>query len=73
MMRWAPSGLSLAARVLREIHMRGLLLILILLATLALGGCEVIGDIFQAGVWVGVVLVVLILAGIGFVASKLRG
>ncbi len=52
--------------------MRGLVLLLIVLSTLILGGCEVIGDIFQAGVWVGVILVVLILAGVAFLASKLR-
>ena len=52
--------------------MRALLLILVLLSTLSLGGCDVIGDIFQAGVVVGVVLVVLILAGAGFLFRKLR-
>lgn len=52
--------------------MRALFLILILLATLTMAGCEVIGNIFQAGIWVGVVLVVLILAGVAFLASKLR-
>ena len=52
--------------------MRGLLLILVLLATLTMAGCEVIGNIFQAGIWVGVILVVLILAGVGFLVSKMR-
>ena len=53
--------------------MQILLLLLVLLSTVALGGCEVIGDIFQAGVWVGVILVVLLLAAVGFVVGKLRG
>jgi hypothetical protein len=53
--------------------MQVLLLVLILLSTLVLGGCELIGDIFQAGVWVGVILVVLLLAGVGFLVAKLRG
>jgi hypothetical protein len=39
--------------------------------TFALAGCELIGDIFQAGVWTGVILVVAVLAVIGFVAAKL--
>lgn len=52
--------------------MRGLLLILVCLATLTMAGCEVIGNIFQAGIWVGVILVVLILAGVGFLVSKMR-
>ena len=35
------------------------LFVLLLLSPVALTGCEVIGDIFKAGVWVGVVLVML--------------
>ena len=31
---------------------------LLLLFSLTLAGCEIIGDIFKAGVWVGVLLVV---------------
>jgi uncharacterized membrane protein YkvI len=30
-------------------------------ASLFLSGCELIGDIFQAGVWVGVILVLAII------------
>ena len=47
------------------------LLLLILLGVTA-AGCQVIGDIFQAGMWVGVIGVVLVIAIIGFVVSKLR-
>jgi hypothetical protein len=53
--------------------MQVLLLVIMLLSTLALGGCEVIGDIFQAGMWVGVIGVVLVLAVVGFLVAKLRG
>ena len=35
-------------------------------------GCQVVGDIFQAGMWVGVIVVVLVLGGIAFLASKFR-
>ncbi len=52
--------------------MRTLLFVLLLLSTTTLAGCEVIGNIFQAGMWVGVILVVLILAGVAFIAGKLR-
>lgn len=52
--------------------MRTLLFVLLLLSTMTLAGCEVIGNIFQAGMWVGVILVVLILAGVAFIAAKLR-
>ena len=51
--------------------MRALLLILVLLSTLTLGGCEVIGDIFQAGMAVGVIMVVLIVAVIVFLVRKI--
>jgi hypothetical protein len=53
--------------------MRWLLLTLIVLSALTFGGCEVIGGIFKAGVWVGVIAVVLVVAIIGFLATKLRG
>jgi hypothetical protein len=53
--------------------MRWLLVVLVLLSTLTLGGCEVIGDIFKAGFWVGAVAVIVIVAGIGFLFAKMRG
>jgi hypothetical protein len=34
-------------------------------------GCEVIGGIFEAGLWVGVLLVVLVIAIIFWVVKKL--
>jgi hypothetical protein len=37
------------------------LFVLLLLSTVSLTGCEVIGDIFKAGVWVGVLLVILVI------------
>ena len=45
------------------------LFLLLLLSAVALTGCEMIGDIFQAGVWTGVLLVILI---IGIVVWFLR-
>ncbi len=39
----------------------------------AMSSCEVIGDIFKAGVWVGIVIVVAIIAVIIFIVSKLGG
>ena len=53
--------------------MRTLLLILMLLSTLTLGGCELVGDIFQAGMAVGIVLVVLVVGGVVFLLRKLMG
>jgi hypothetical protein len=52
--------------------MRALFLILMLLSTLTLGGCEVVGGIFKAGVYTGVIVVVLILVGVGVLWRKMR-
>jgi hypothetical protein len=38
----------------------------------ALTGCELIGDIFKAGMWVGVIIVVVVIALVLWGVSKLR-
>ena len=48
-------------------------LLVVLLATLSLTACEAIGDIFQAGMWVGAIFIVFIIAIVGFIAAKIRG
>jgi hypothetical protein len=50
---------------------RILLLALLVAASIALPGCEVIGGIFKAGVWVGVLAVVIVIAIVGFIAAKI--
>jgi len=47
-------------------------LVLVVLLGMAGSGCQVIGDIFQAGMWVGIIGVVLVLAIVGFLVSRLR-
>jgi hypothetical protein len=47
-------------------------LLVVLLATLSLTACEAIGDIFQAGMAVGVIMIVAVIALIGFVVAKIR-
>jgi hypothetical protein len=37
-----------------------------------LAGCEFVGDIFEAGVWVGIILVVLIIGLVVWVFSRGR-
>jgi len=49
------------------------LIVLLVLVSLTSAGCEVIGDIFKAGIWVGVLMVVVVIALVGFVAAKIRG
>lgn len=48
-------------------------LFLLLLISVATSGCTIIGGIFKAGFWSGIIVVVLIVAGIVFLVSKGRG
>jgi hypothetical protein len=41
--------------------------------TVSLSSCELVGDIFKAGVWVGVLIVVAIIGLIIFLISKVSG
>ena len=48
-------------------------LILIVLLAIATAGCELAGDIFQAGMWVGVIMVVLAVGLVLWLVGKVRG
>jgi hypothetical protein len=48
-------------------------LVLVVLLLVPLAGCEVIGGIFKAGVWVGVILAALVVVGIVWMVTKARG
>ena len=62
-------GLQLAAARPR-VYMQTLLLILVLLSTVLLAGCEMVGDIFQAGIAIGAIMVVLVIVGIAVLVKK---
>ena len=47
-------------------------LVLVLLAGITLSACELAGDIFQAGMAVGVFIVIAIVALVIFLVSKVR-
>ncbi len=47
--------------------------IIILFSIISLSGCELVGDIFKAGMWVGVIGVALVVGLVLFVLGKLRG
>jgi len=49
---------------------QGQLLFIVLFATVALPGCEVMEGIFNAGVWVGVILVLAVIGIIVWLVSK---
>jgi hypothetical protein len=53
--------------------MSWLLLLLLVVVSLALPGCELVGDIFQAGAWVGAIAVIIVIALVGLIAAKIRG
>ena len=44
----------------------------LLLVSLLVAGCEMVGDIFQAGLLVGIVMVVIVLAILGWIIGKFR-
>lgn len=44
----------------------------LLVALALLAGCEIVGDIFKAGVWVGIILVLLVVGGLFWLMRKLR-
>ena len=44
----------------------------LILLSLASAGCEIVGDIFQAGFWVGTIVVLIVLAGVAMLAARLR-
>lgn len=52
---------------------RVLMVVLLVATSITLAGCEAIGDIFKAGVWVGALFIVVIIAIVGFIAAKIRG
>ena len=52
--------------------MRIWLLLLLLVSAVTAASCEVIGDIFKAGFWVGTIVVVILIVGIGFLISLFR-
>ena len=47
-------------------------LTLLVISTLTLAGCELVGDIFETGVWVGVILVILVVGLVVWLFSKAR-
>ena len=46
--------------------------VFLLIASLTLTSCDVIGDIFEAGVWSGVILVIAIIALVVWLLSRMR-
>jgi hypothetical protein len=51
---------------------QGAVIVALVMVSMSAAGCEVIGDIFQAGMVIGILGLVLIIAAIGFVIRKIR-
>ena len=52
---------------------RSWMIALLVLASVTVAGCDAIAGIFKAGMWTGVVMVVILIGIIGFVATRIRG
>lgn len=50
---------------------RALAWAIVVSSALPLSGCEVVGGIFKAGFWVGIIVVVAVVGAVGFAVSKL--
>jgi len=48
------------------------LVVLLLVLALTSAGCELIEGVFKAGLWVGVILVVIVVAAIVWIMGKMR-
>ena len=53
--------------------MRALLLVLLLLSAVPLAGCEAVGALFSAALWVPGLFLVLLIFGVAMIARKVRG
>ena len=42
------------------------------LLTITFSGCAAIGDIFKAGIWVGIIVVVAVIAIVGFLIKMFK-
>lgn len=53
--------------------MKRIQLFAVMIMLLSLSSCELIGDIFEAGVWAGVLMVVAVIGLVIFIISRLFG
>jgi uncharacterized membrane protein len=71
-MAWFCKILSAGeGRFCKKMLMKKVQLFSLIVLMLSLTSCELIGDIFKAGVWAGVLMVVLVIALIVFVIGRL--
>jgi hypothetical protein len=56
----------------RSASSRLFLLLFILTACVSASGCQVVGGIFKAGLWAGIIMAVIVVALVMFIVSKAR-
>jgi di/tricarboxylate transporter len=44
----------------------------LLVSLIIMPGCEFIGDVFKAGIWVGIVIIIAIIAVIAFIVKMFK-
>ena len=47
-------------------------LLILLLLTISVSGCDLVGGIFKAGFWAGIIVVALVVVAIVFLVGKAR-
>jgi hypothetical protein len=65
-----PSGEEIDSNAGGHMSHSPILPILLVISIVSLAGCELVGDIFKAGVWVGVILVIGIIGLVIWMLSK---
>jgi hypothetical protein len=47
-------------------------LLIMILTSIIFPGCEFIGDVFKAGIWVGIAIIILILVIVGLIIKMFK-
>lgn len=55
-----------------RIYQYAYLIGLFLISIITFNSCEIIGDIFEAGVWTGIIIIIIIVALLIYIFSKFR-
>lgn len=48
-------------------------LLVIMLASMLMASCELVGDILEVGMWLGIIIVVAVIALVYWLLKKIRG
>jgi hypothetical protein len=49
------------------------ILFLLIMCSAMISGCEIVGGIFKAGMWTGTIIVILVIALVIYIVSRLFG